>query len=87
MNQQRAESYLKVMAVLDSEGGVTLRPDETATLRHAADVLFFDEDGRSEAMDSAKEVLARVVESERWAEDRADRLSSDLDGCGALVSV
>lgn len=87
MNKQRAESYLKVMAVLDSEGGVTLRPDETLTLRTAADVLFFDEEGRSEAMDAAKEVITRLVDSERWTDERADRLSSDLDGCGALVSV
>jgi hypothetical protein len=87
MNQQRAESYLKVIAVLDAEGGVTLRPDEAQILRHAADVLFFDEDGRSEAVDSAKEVTDRLVDSERWSEERADRLSSDLDGCGALVGV
>jgi hypothetical protein len=87
MNQQRSESYLKVIAVLDSEGGVTLRPDEASILRHAADVLFFDEEGRSEAMDAAKEVTDRLVDSERWSEERADRLSSDLDGCGALVGV
>ena len=87
MNQQRSEAYLKVMSVLSSEGGITLRPDEANSLRHAADVLFFDEEGRSEAMEAAKEVLATLVESERWAEERAESLSADLDGCGALVSV
>ena len=85
MNAQRAESYLKVVSVLDSEGGVTLRPDEVIKLRHAADTLFFEEEGRSEAVEKAKAVLSRVVESERWSEERADRLSDDIEGCGSLV--
>jgi len=87
MNQQRADAYLKVMGVLGTEGGVTLRPDEASVIRHAADVLFFDEDGRSEATDAAKEIIDRVVESERWSDERGERLRADLDGCGALVSV
>ena len=87
MNQQRSEAYLKVMAILEVEGGVTLRPDEAAVLRNAADVLFFDEDGRSEALEASKEIMTRLVDSERWSEERTERLSADLDGCGALVGV
>ncbi|CAB4876723.1 MAG: hypothetical protein WCI34_02545 [Actinomycetes bacterium] len=85
MNAQRAEAYLKVIAVLDTESGVTLRPDEAAALRHTADVLFFDEDGRSEALEASTAVIALLVESERWSEERTDRLTDNLEGCGELV--
>ena len=75
------------MSLLNTESGVTLRPEEVAILRNAADALFFDEEGRSEAADEAKQVLARLTDSERWSDERADRLSTELDGCGALVGV
>ena len=52
-----------------------------------SEILATSKEKMAKAVDSAKEVTDRLVDSERWSEERADRLSSDLDGCGALVGV
>jgi hypothetical protein len=61
-------------------------------VREAADALFFSESGADEAaieaLDRTRALVARLVDSDRWSEERAAALAGDLEACGpgSLVS-
>jgi hypothetical protein len=80
------------MRTLDDLGPSKLLPQELELVRESADVLFFCEDLGSDA--AARRALAdcrgladRLVASERWLEETARSLVSDLEGCGSLLPV
>jgi hypothetical protein len=74
------------MKTLDDMGPSKLQADEQASVREAADALFFCESGADaaaiEALDHTRALVARLVDSDRWSEERAAELASDLEACG-----
>lgn len=70
------------MQTLTDLGPAKLLADEQELLRETADELLFSEDGAVEARDRAGALIARLVESGRWSDERADQLRRDLEACG-----
>jgi hypothetical protein len=92
MTSNRAKAYGRVMRTLDDLGPSKLLPQELELIRASADVLFFCEDVTSDgaarrALADCRDLVNRLVESERWLEETARRLVSDLEGCGSLLPV
>jgi hypothetical protein len=80
------------MKALDDVGPAKLHPGEREQIRAAADTLFFAEDlgTDAEARDAVSGItrLAReLVDSDRWLDDSARALLSDVLGCGPLQPV
>jgi predicted metal-dependent enzyme (double-stranded beta helix superfamily) len=74
---------------LEDLGPSKLTDPEQELIRNAADSLFFCEDVASD--EAAREALAevealtgRLVESDRWLPETAERLLDDVEGCGPL---
>lgn len=82
-------AYGRVLRTIESVGPAKLHADEQAMLREAADELLFCEDATcaEPALAVARELLRGLVESGRWAGERADQLLADLGACGPLASV
>ena len=92
MSPERAEAYGRLMQTVNEEDSPTLRPDERALVREAADSLFFCEDLAWD--DEARDGLTRVgdlagelVGSGRWGPQRAEQLLRDIESCGPLAAV
>ena len=90
MNAQRAQAYGRVMKTLADMGPAKLQPRERDLVREAADALLFarsiDEDAHAQmAFDALHEMVANLVEAERWMYESADRLLSDVEDCGPMV--
>lgn len=87
VTSERAQAYGRVVATIDQIGATKLSEDEQSTIRDAADALLFsDEVGpQTPELMSARELLDRLVESERWLEETAERLLADLESCGPLA--
>jgi len=80
------------MRTIAAGGDAQLEPDERELLREAADALFFCEDlaGDVEARDAltrASDLAGHLVGSERWGPEHAERLLTDLEGCGPAQLV
>ena len=80
------------MRTLDDMGPAQLHDSEREEIRAAADTLFFAEDLGEDG--EAREAVARVtalarnlVDSERWLDETARTLLSDVLGCGPLQPV
>lgn len=84
MTSERAQSYGRVTRLLDEVGATKLQPSEQASVREAADALFFSEGdaGARAAMAEAEALVDRLVASERWTRERADDLLDAIAGCG-----
>jgi hypothetical protein len=81
-----------VMRTLEDVGPTKLHDDERERIRTAADTLFFAEDLTTdaearEAVSDMSALARHLVESERWLEESASRLLSDLTACGPLTPV
>jgi hypothetical protein len=92
MTSERSQAYGRVMRTLDDIGPAKLHDSEREEIRAAADTLFFAEDlsEDTEARDAVARmtVLARnLVDSERWLDETARMLLSDVLGCGPLQPV
>ncbi len=89
MNSERSQSYGRVIQTLDDLGPTKLNPAEQDRIRHAADTLLFSPDldapGAREALEDVTSLLAALVESGRWTQERANDLAEDLGGCGPLA--
>jgi hypothetical protein len=92
MTSERSQAYGRVMRTLDDVGPTKLHDSEREEIRAAADTLFFAEDLGVDA--EAREAVARItklarnlVDSERWLDESARSLLSDVLGCGPLQPV
>ena len=80
------------MRTLDEMGPAKLHDFEREEIRAAADTLFFAEDlgEDTEARDAVARITAlarNLVDSERWLDETARMLLSDVLGCGPLQPV
>jgi hypothetical protein len=90
MNAERAEAYGRVMKLLSDMGPAKLQPGEQNLIREAADAMFFSTDFGDDAhaqmaLDALREMAERLIESERWLFETADRLLHDVEACGPLA--
>jgi hypothetical protein len=92
MTSERSQAYGRVMRTLDDIGPAKLHESEREEIRVIADTLFFAEDLGVDA--EARDAVARItklarnlVDSERWLDESARALLSDVLGCGPLQPV
>ena len=89
MNSERTQAYGRVVKTLDEIGPTKLQPVEQARVRDAADTLIFSaglEEARA-ALEDMDALAESLVASERWSEERAQRLVEDLLACGPVTTV
>ena len=88
MNSERSQAYGRVMKTLDDLGPAKLHDDEQELIRDAADTLLFTDDGQAEqALNRVDELASRLVDAGRLLEETADKLLSDLEGCGPATAI
>jgi hypothetical protein len=91
MNSERAQAYGRIVAMIEEIGATKLLPNEVARVRAAADTLLFSEDldapGAREALADAEALAHALVESDRWTDERAQRLFDDLAATGPVTPV
>ena len=88
MNSERSQAYGRVMKALADLGPAKLHADEQELIRDAADTLLFTEDaGADEVLNRVDQLASRLVDSGRLLEETADKLLSDLEGCGPTPAV
>lgn len=92
MSPERTSAYRRVTQTLAELGPSKLWESEQERIRYAADSLIFcagleaDESARN-ALADADLLFRDLVESERWTQPTADRLSGDLHACGPLPAT
>ncbi len=91
MNSERAQAYGRIVATIEDIGATKLQTTEVERIRAAADTLLFSEDvsapGARDALADAENLAHALVESDRWTEERAQRLFDDLAQCGPIAHV
>lgn len=92
MSPERTQAYRRVMRTLEELGPSKLLDAEQDRIRHDADNLIFssslDEDGAArQALLDVDELCRALVDSGRWEPVTAQRLASDLRGCGPDASA
>jgi hypothetical protein len=89
MNTERTQAYGRVMKTLEDLGPTKLQPVEQDRVREAADTLIFaaDLDEARAALEDIDALAEHLVASDRWSEDRAQRLVEDILACGPVTAV
>jgi hypothetical protein len=89
MNSHRTHAYGQVVKTLDDLGPAKLQPAELETIREAADTLIFasSADETRAALSGVRELTDHLVSVDRWTEERAEQLLSDLEACGPVSPV
>ncbi len=92
MSPERTQSYKRVMRTLTEIGPTKLLAEEQERIRDAADTLIFssglsDEQAAIDALADVDELCRDLVASDRWERVTAERLASDLRGCGARAEA
>jgi hypothetical protein len=89
MNSDRTHAYGRVVRTLDDLGPTKLQPAELDRIRDAADTLIFasSPDEAGPALDDVRELCTHLVSVDRWTEERAEQLLSDLQDCGPFAPV
>lgn len=87
MTSERAKAYGRVVATIDDLAATKLQPEEVERIRTAADTLLFSEDLERDALADIATLVDHLVESERWTEERGQRLLDDLAECGPVTRV
>jgi hypothetical protein len=87
MSPERTQAYGRVMHTLNELGPSKLLADEQERIRDAADTLIFAADliedpAAVEALGTVETLCTALVQSGRWTEITAARLSKDLRECG-----
>jgi hypothetical protein len=87
MSPERTQAYGRVMHTLNELGPSKLLADEQDRVRDAADTLIFASDliedpTAVEALGDIEALCTALVQSGRWTEITAARLSKDLRACG-----
>jgi hypothetical protein len=89
MNSDRTHAYGRVVKTLDDLGPTKLQPAELERIREAADTLIFaaspEEVGH--AIDDVRLLAEHLVAVDRWTDERAEQLLSDLEACGPVAPV
>jgi hypothetical protein len=76
------------MKTLSDLGPAKLHDDEQQLIREAADTLLFTDDaGADPVLDRVDQLTSRLVDSGRLLEETAEKLISDLEGCGPAPAV
>jgi hypothetical protein len=89
MNSDRTHAYGRVVKTLDDLGPTKLQPAELDRIRDAADTLIFaaSPDEAGPALREVGELCEHLVAVDRWTEERAEQLLSDLQDCGPFAPV
>lgn len=89
MNSHRTHAYGRVVKTLDDLGPAKLQPAELDTIRDAADTLIFASTAEEShaALAGVRELTDHLVAVDRWTEERAEQLLSDLEACGPMSPV
>ena len=91
MTSDRAKAYGRIVATIEDLGATKLQPAEVRRIRDAADTLLFSETldapGARQALDDVEALTDHLVDSDRWTEDRAQRLFDDVAECGPVAPV
>jgi hypothetical protein len=89
MNSDRTHAYGRVVKTLDDLGPAKLQPAELDRIREAADTLIFagSPDEARAVLADVRELTDHLVSVDRWTEERAEQLLSDLQDCGPVTSV
>jgi hypothetical protein len=89
MNTDRTHAYSRVVKTLDDLGATKLQPSELDRIREAADTLIFatSAEESSPALRDVGELCEHLVAVDRWTEERAEQLLSDLQDCGPVSPV
>jgi hypothetical protein len=89
MNSDRTHAYGRVVKTLDDLGPTKLQPAELDRIRDAADTLIFaaTADEAYAALAEVRELTDHLVAVDRWTEERAEQLLSDLQDCGPVSPV
>jgi hypothetical protein len=91
MTSERAKAYGRIVATIDDLGAAKLQAAEVDRVRQAADTLLFSETleapGARAAIEDVDALIRHLVESERWTEERAERLFDDVAACGPVAPV
>jgi hypothetical protein len=89
MNSHRTHAYGRVVKTLDDLGPAKLQPAELDTIREAADTLIFasSSDETRAVLTDVRELTDHLVAVDRWTEERAEQLISDLEACGPVSPV
>ncbi len=87
MSPERTNAYRRITQTLAELGPSKLWESEQDRIRFAADSLIFssdlqDDDAARNALDDAELLVRDLVESGRWTQPTADRLTGDLRQCG-----
>jgi hypothetical protein len=89
MNTDRTNAYSRVVKTLDDIGATKLQPAELDRIREAADTLIFatSPEEAGPALQDIGELCEHLVAVDRWTEERAEQLLSDLQDCGPFAPV
>lgn len=91
MTSERAQAYGRVTATIADLGAAKLQAHEVQRIRSAADTLLFSEDldapGARDALNDAEALTNALAESDRWTDERAQRLFDDLAETGPVTRV
>ena len=79
---ERSQAYGRVMHTLADMGPAKLLADEQDLIRESADELLFDSPEALAAMRAVEDLAQRLVDSDRWSQERADQLVDDVASCG-----
>jgi hypothetical protein len=89
MTSERANAYGRVVATIEEIGASKLQASEIERIRQAADTLLFSESfdapGARESIEDIEDLTRHLAESERWTDERAERLFDDVAECGPVV--
>jgi hypothetical protein len=91
VTSERASAYGRVVATIEDLGSTKLQASEIDRIRQASDTLLFSETldapGARDALDDMEDLTRHLIESDRWTEERAQRLFDDVAECGPVVPV
>lgn len=82
LRSARAQSHTRLRRLLQDRAAI-LHSHERLVLLDAADALLFDEPDALAKRASSRQVLAALVDNDRWQPDAAADVRAALDGCGA----
>jgi hypothetical protein len=89
MTSDRTQAYGRVVKTLDDLGPTKLQPVEINRVREAADTLIFASNAQEAgpAIEDIRALTEHLVSVDRWTDERADQLLSDLLDCGPFAPV